>query len=444
MKALSESRRVRYAAFAALYAVQGIPTGFITMAIFAWLAQRGVSTGAIGTLSAIAGLPWAIKILWGPLVDRHQYLPMGRRRAWILSAQVLLLTSASCLLFIEDGPSQLTLLSWLLFLQVLCSSLQDVAIDALAIDVFPMHELGRANAFMTAGQIGGLAIGAAGLSQLIARFGFRSAVIAEVAAIAVLMCFPLLLRERPGERRLPWSSGGAVVAPTPTQTQSFGHLLRRVLVAVTTRSSLVYVAGILLAVTTNKLAQTIFKVHAVQELGWLDVELTQFVGVYGALVGLAGAALAGTLADRLGHVRLLTCVVLALAASSLAFALVAEHWLRPAVVGVYLLFNTALLAMAVVTINALAMDLCTPAIAASQYAVYMAVFNIANVSGDALAGAARALFSVPAFFVVLAGVNAVAAALVRYVDPIAARRALGQKGLPPDAHDVSASTVAPP
>ena len=142
--------------------------------------------------------------------------------------------------------------------------------------------------------------------------------------------------------------------------------------------------------------------------------------------------------------RLLTCVVLALAASSLAFALVAEHWLRPAVVGVYLLFNTALLAMAVVTINALAMDLCTPAIAASQYAVYMAVFNIANVSGDALAGAARALFSVPALFVVLAGVNAVAAALVRYVDPIAARRALGQKGLPPDAHDVSASTVAPP
>ncbi len=92
---LAESPRVRYATGSLMYFAQGIPQGLLAIAIPAWLASQGVSAADIGSYLAVIVLPWAFKLVTGPLMDRYEFLPMGRRRPWVIGAQLGLSLSDS-------------------------------------------------------------------------------------------------------------------------------------------------------------------------------------------------------------------------------------------------------------------------------------------------------------------------------------------------------------
>ena len=84
---LLRSARARYAVGALMYFAQGIPQGLLGIALPAWLVSEGASAGQIGTYLALVTLPWSFKLLSGPIMDRFEYLPMGRRRPWVLAMQ---------------------------------------------------------------------------------------------------------------------------------------------------------------------------------------------------------------------------------------------------------------------------------------------------------------------------------------------------------------------
>ena len=85
---LSDSSRVRYSTGSFMYFSQGIPQGLLGIAIPAWLASQGASAADIANYLAIITLPWAFKLVTGPLMDRYEFLPMGRRRPWVIAAQL--------------------------------------------------------------------------------------------------------------------------------------------------------------------------------------------------------------------------------------------------------------------------------------------------------------------------------------------------------------------
>ena len=99
---LSESRRLRFFSFAVFYLAQGLPIGLISIALPAYLAEQGASAGQIASFLAISGLPWGFKLLAGPVMDRFTYLPMGRRRPWVVSAQFGLLAAIVTLGTVPD------------------------------------------------------------------------------------------------------------------------------------------------------------------------------------------------------------------------------------------------------------------------------------------------------------------------------------------------------
>ena len=86
-------------------------------------------------------------------MDRFSYLPMGRRRPWIIAAQGGLLLSVCLLGLIPDPGNNIVLLTWIAFLINSFAAVQDVAVDGMAIDVLP--ERGKANAFAGFGQVVG-------------------------------------------------------------------------------------------------------------------------------------------------------------------------------------------------------------------------------------------------------------------------------------------------
>ena len=70
-----------------LYFVQGLPFGFQATALPVYLRSAGMTLAGVGLATALA-LPWSLKILWAPLVDRYGSARFGRRRSWILPLQL--------------------------------------------------------------------------------------------------------------------------------------------------------------------------------------------------------------------------------------------------------------------------------------------------------------------------------------------------------------------
>jgi hypothetical protein len=71
-----------------LYLSQGLPFGFFTQALPVLLRKQGMSLPDIG-LTHLLALPWALKFLWSPLMDRYGSERLGRRRGYILPLQLM-------------------------------------------------------------------------------------------------------------------------------------------------------------------------------------------------------------------------------------------------------------------------------------------------------------------------------------------------------------------
>ena len=107
---LSTSSHARYFTGALAYFAQGIPKGLLHIALPAWLAVEGVAPATIAGFLGVIMLPWAFKLLVGPLMDHYEYLPMGKRRPWVLTMQLGMVISLLGLGLIDDPTSEIGLL----------------------------------------------------------------------------------------------------------------------------------------------------------------------------------------------------------------------------------------------------------------------------------------------------------------------------------------------
>jgi PAT family beta-lactamase induction signal transducer AmpG len=390
-RALADSSTRRFVNFAAIYLVQGLPMGFAVFAVPAWLAANGASTADIGWVGATTMLPWAFKVGWAPLVDKFKYRAMGRFRAWILGAQLGLVASTIALFALPSPRGHLRALSAVLFAQALFASMSDVAGDGLAIEVVPDAERGLANAVMSWGQAAGNVIGGAGLSAVLASIGFRAA----SGMLLVLLsgaCVPtVLLRERPGERLLPWTRGTpALVAADRTRlalATSFRWVARSVLARPSVRGLVVWISAYFLSGCLGVLMTA----SAVRNHGFRQAEYS-LLGALALGPNLIGALAGGRLADRRGRAPVVVGALLLGALSWMGFGLLSARWAIKGVWVVQALAAACASGALLTVLTAFFMDLAEPGIAATQFAICMALGNLGSVLGRASAGALEARF----------------------------------------------------
>ena len=103
-------RATRFGLIALLYVSQSIPLGFFIVAMPAILRERGLSLEHVGLLSVIA-LPWLIKFLWAPLLDRFGSRRFGHYRSWILPLQCLSVLAVLIIATIDLETQMLWLVS---------------------------------------------------------------------------------------------------------------------------------------------------------------------------------------------------------------------------------------------------------------------------------------------------------------------------------------------
>jgi len=214
-KSLVENQFRRYVSLSILYTAQGLPSGFTGVVYPAYLYVSGYGPAEVATMWAIIALPWTFKFLYGPIVDSVQAPSYGLRRPWILFAQTGMAVTLGVLLFIPDLAASIETVTFILFVHNLFSSLQDVSVDALAVDILQPDEVAKANGFMFAAKRVGIIASGAGLGSLVAGYGIKSAILVQLPLLLLIMALPLFLRERPGDRLFPWgtydSSGTSLV-----------------------------------------------------------------------------------------------------------------------------------------------------------------------------------------------------------------------------------------
>lgn len=386
--ALVDNQRQRTSMLCVLYLAQGIPSGFMTVAVISYLTERGVGDADVGDLAGVVLIPWSLKLIWGPLIDTITIRSMGRRRPWIIVAQLMMAASLLGLLVMDDPTQNLPVLGWMFFLHNCFASLQDVSTDALAIDVVPEAELGKMNGFMWCSKIVGKGLGASGSALVMHQWGFNAAVLVQFGVLLLIMLFPLLMIERPGDKRFPWSPDQATVTTSNTRIVSPIRILKDLFRAFSLRSTAVFLVFALIASTSEGLVDINTKPFYTKELGWTFVNFSNVIGV-SVVSQMIGAFGGGWLSDRLGRNFTMVFGLGLYGLLTIGFAISPSLWSQELLSTGYVILSSGALALGSVAFLSMAMKISWSRVAATMFTTFMAASSVGLMLGNWLIGPLR-------------------------------------------------------
>lgn len=383
----------------ALYFSQGLPYGFFTQALPALLRKEGVSLPAIGASSLLA-LPWALKFLWAPLVDRWHSPRWGRRRSWILPLQWAAIFTLCGLGAFVRADQLLAMMVAVLVLNLLAAS-QDIATDALALDLLAPAERGLANGLQVAGYRAGMIIGGGLLLVLYERLG-TAGTFYGMAALLALATLPITFTQEPAIEVGP-------AAQTPPQA---GHFLRRPQVLPVLALVVIYKAGEAFASGMLRPFLTDLGL-SLEDLGWM-------LGTVGFVSGLLGALTGGHLSQRLGRQRALIGLGVVQAIAVAGYAVVALAPGGPGAAALYAAcaFEHFASGMATAALFTCMMDWSRKEESATDYTVQASLVVIATGLAATLSGASAGALGYPLHFAVATGLALLAVGAAAWLFPV--------------------------
>ena len=392
LPALSENTFLRYFSFAALYVAQGIPEGLLWYAIPAWLAMNGKSPAEIGSYVAIIGIPWSLKIINAPIMDRFTYLAMGRRRPWVLFGQLGLILSFLSMSLIINPLNNLPVLMALGFIVSFFEVSQDIAVDGMAIDILPIDQQARANGLMWGSKTLGISASVATGSWIMSEYGYFYAIVSFSLIVSIIILIPLLLRERLGEKLLPWTKGEASKSAEKIQLHSWKIIFKSLFkVFFLPVSFMMGIAAFSFSVGRG-LIDTLLPVFTVQGLGWADTHYSQIFATANLISGIGGMIVGGFLIDYFGKVKMISVylTLLILLVGTLSF--LKSSWQNEIFVMGFIIGFYVLITFTTIAIFASAMQLCWKRVAATQFTLYMAISNLGLAAGAAIMGQLKGFF----------------------------------------------------
>ncbi|MBL6954988.1 MAG: AmpG family muropeptide MFS transporter [Alphaproteobacteria bacterium] len=368
---------------------------FSTLSI--WLAEEGISKTAIG-LFALVGMPYSLKFIWAPLIDRLR-LPLltrwlGRRRGWAILTQLALMVGIVGLGNNDPANGAWAMAAWALFV-TFASASQDVVIDAYRVEILEERQYGAGAAMIVAGyRLGMLASGAGALylAEVVSWFWVYGAM-AGLMAVGILT---ILLNPEPGGNGTDSIDAGGRADPVKwlrdAVVEPFAEFLRR--------------GGwlpILLFVVFYKFGDSLAGIMAnpfYVEIGFSKAEIASVSKLFGLGATLAGGFLGGLFVVRWGIMRsLLWCGLLQMV-SNLMFAVQAMVGHDLSMLAVTIAVENVAGGMGTAAFVAYLSSLCNVAYTATQYALFSSFMALARTALSAPGGAVAESTSWVSFFLI--------------------------------------------
>ena len=373
-----------------------------------------------GQLTAMATLPWTFKLFWGPVIDSFIYEKMGKRRPWILFAQIGMALSLVAMIFMGDISENISLLGWMFFLHNCFASLQDVSCDALAVDVLLPEEQGKVNGAMWGSKIIGTGTGAAAMGTLLVSYGLVFTILVQTLLMLVIMIFPLFILERPGEKRFPWSEGGDLLTDLNHSKSHSPLTVIKDLITAFSKAPCYYAALFIIISAINQgINGAVLPVFYNATLGWESDTYSQVVGGPGTILEFFGAILGGVMADRFGRrkVFFIGWGSFSVLSGIFGFMILTMPELPVWFQGFYLIVYPFCVAVGTVGMFALAMALSWSKASATMFTSYMAISNLSVVIGNKLIGPLSDIFSTGQIYVIMMFVCLTPVVLLKSMDP---------------------------
>lgn len=360
-----------------LYTSQFLPSAFFFQALPIFLRQQGVSLQVIGLMGLLT-LPWMLKFLWAPLIDRYGFRRWGHYKSWIIIFQILKVMALIACASIDASNS--VLLFGGVFVVVTLAATQDIATDALAVRLLAPHERGWGNGIQSAGRpIGGI-LGGGVMLLVLDQLGWSLSVGILAAGVLVAL-LPLFWYQEP--RR---SIDNIAIKRPRGVRPSIGRYLDTLLSFVRRPGTQIWLVFILLYVTGSSMAATMFQPLLV-DLGLSIADIGWMSGIVGSGAAIIGSLLAGGLIQPLGRQRALIIFGIVQAIAVLALTLPAMGLRDPVLlytVSTGEVFARSLASTALFTVM---MDKSRRETAGSDYTLQSSVFMVGHHVGiPALSG----------------------------------------------------------
>ncbi len=338
-----------------LYFAEGLPFGIVYDVLPVYFRQSGVSLKDIGFMFFLT-LPWTIKVLWSPLVDRF-----GQRRTWVTLCCAAM---ASVMLAVPlFAASQPTLMLWLTLLAfTLASATQDIAIDAYAIGLLAKGEEGIANGYRLALYRVAVPLGRGGTMYLVRPLGWVWVFILLALAFVALAF-------------VAWAS-----PPVPVKHEPPREWARHFWAFLSRPGSIAIFAFVFTYRMGELLMMPMVKPFWVDR-GMTPEEIGTISTIAGTILGILGTLVGGLFTTRFGLFRGIWILGLMQAVPNLGYAAVAHYSLGRTYLYEASMFESFAFGLGTGAFFAFLMRICDKSQAATQYALLTSILGLNRIFG---------------------------------------------------------------
>jgi MFS transporter, PAT family, beta-lactamase induction signal transducer AmpG len=417
----------RVIAMAFLGFAGGLPFLLVFSTLTAWLREADVSRTTIGFFAWV-GITYSVKVFWAPVVDRVR-LPLfgglGRRRSWILAAQLGI--AFGLLGMSMAGASELALMSLFAVLVAFSSATQDIAIDAYRIEAMADTYQGAMSASYIFGYRVALLVAGAGAFYLAEYLGWVMAYQVMAAMMLIGIVTVLLVREPEVANDGVKAVDDQVVRVILSRYEWLPARLQQTLTWFISAVVFPFIdffkrngrfgLVVLLFIAVFRLSDIAMGIMAnpfYLDMGYSKTDIANVAKVFGFFMTIAGSAICGVLVVKWGILRPLLIGAVAVASTNLLFALLST--LEPTLVGLAIVISADNISggFAATAFIAYLSSMTNRAYTATQYALFSSLMTlpgkfISGFSGMIVDGWGYLPFFV---FASLIGLPAVALVLV--------------------------------
>jgi MFS transporter, PAT family, beta-lactamase induction signal transducer AmpG len=362
----------------------GIPLYLTSRTLQAWMTVAGVNLTAIGFFSLVS-LPYSLKFLWSPMIDRFSLPFLGRRKGWLFATQIALAVAIAAMSF--GDPSQgLRFVAITAFAIALLSATQDITINAYTTDISDAFEVGAASGANVLGYriamiaTGGGALVLADFISWQAVYFLLGVLMLPLAAVSTRVPEPFL-RDRP-----PVSLNEAIRMPLVDFFNRMGRTRGACILAFV----LLYRLGdsMINNMTTPFLIQT----------GFSQTDIGVIQGGMGLVATIIGVLAGGAAIARIGINRSLWVFGILQAASNFAYMFLAYAGRHYQFMVRAIIVENLCYGLATAALVGFIMSLCNPRFSATQYALLSSLIAVGRDVIAAPSGSVAQMMGWPLFF----------------------------------------------
>jgi PAT family beta-lactamase induction signal transducer AmpG len=295
--------------------------------------------------------------------------------------------------YVPDPLNNLNQLMIAGFIVSFFGAFQDVATDGMAVDIIPDKQQARANGLMWGSKIIAVSTTLALGTWLLNKYDFTTSILMLAVIIGIIMLVPLFLRERQNEKLLPWTVGAASPETKKMQLTSWGSLFKSLYSVFGLRNSLLLAFILFICQGAYNYIDTLLPIFTVKELGWTNVDYSQFYATAILIGGIGGMLIGGFLIDKFGKNRMMNTYFIGMILITAALSFFKMYWVSNTFIYGFMIIYNILYTFACIGIFAIAMQCCWKKVSASQFTLYMTIANLGRIAMAALIGPIKENFS---------------------------------------------------